>query len=51
MKKFILFVNLLILILISEGTNCLYFHLFQNEKKCVYDEFYSELVFRNISDF
>lgn len=44
MRNFIFSVKFIILILLSLGTNCLYFHLYQNEKKCVYDEFYSELV-------
>ncbi len=44
MRNFLFSLKLIIMILLSLGTNCLYFHLYQNEKKCVYDEFYSELV-------
>ena len=41
MKIILLFLNLVVLFY---NTNCLYFHLYQDDKKCFYDEFYSELV-------
>jgi hypothetical protein len=36
--------NIVVLLLLLINTNSLYFHLFRNEKRCFYDEFYSELV-------
>ncbi len=42
--KFILFTAFLLHILLLSSTNCLYFHLYQEEPACFYDEFYTDVV-------
>jgi hypothetical protein len=40
--KFI--IAIITLLYLMNSTNSLYFHLFRDQEKCFYDEFYSELV-------